>query len=152
MFRLNCIFGIDAAAVQQSVSRSVLKYGVSAEAMAAHKFFFKSNLHCTPFIKLAAVPKHMVASGEVRPRVLALGQHRYEETSQRWRAVGYTVSDLTGLEIEPQIAICHHSVLTTVANKMSLNISKTNYIVFRTLNSKLPRNLPSLKLRNRLII
>ena len=29
------------------------------------------------------------------------------------------------------------------ANKLSLNISKTNYIVFRTLNSKLPSNLPS---------
>ena len=33
------------------------------------------------------------------------------------------------------------------ANKLSLNISKTNYIVFRILNSKLPSNLPSLKLR-----
>ena len=38
-----------------------------------------------------------------------------------------------------------------MANKLSLNISKTNYIVFRTLNSKLPRNLPSLKLRNNIL-
>ena len=45
----------------------------------------------------------MVASGGIRPRVLALGQHRSKETSQRWRAVGYTESDLTGLGIEPQI-------------------------------------------------
>ena len=45
----------------------------------------------------------MVASGGVRPRDLALGQHMSEETSQRWRAVGYTVSDLTGLGIEPKI-------------------------------------------------
>ena len=37
------------------------------------------------------------------------------------------------------------------ANKLSLNISKTNYIVFRTLNNKLPRNLPSLKLRNNIL-
>ena len=37
------------------------------------------------------------------------------------------------------------------ANMLSLNISKTNYIVFRTLNSKLPRNLPSLKLRNNIL-
>ena len=37
------------------------------------------------------------------------------------------------------------------ANKLSLNISKINYIVFRTLNSKLPSNLPSLKLRNNIL-
>ena len=34
---------------------------------------------------------------------------------------------------------------------MLLNFSKTNYIVFRTLNSKLPSNLPSLKLRNNIL-
>ena len=54
----------------------------------------------------------MVASGGVRPRVLAQGQHprvlaqgqhRSEETLQRWRAVGYAVSDLIGLGIEPQV-------------------------------------------------
>ena len=45
----------------------------------------------------------MVASGGVRPRVLAFEQHRSEETSQQWRAVGYTVYDLIGLGIEPQI-------------------------------------------------
>ena len=39
MFCLNCIFIIDAA-VKQLVSRSFLKHGVSAVAMAAHKFFF----------------------------------------------------------------------------------------------------------------
>ena len=58
VFCLNCIFVIDAAAAKQLVNSSFLKYGVSAVAMAAHNFFFKSNLHCTPFIKLAAVPKH----------------------------------------------------------------------------------------------
>ena len=59
VFCLNCIFFIDAAAaVKQLVSRSFLKHGVSAVAMAAQKFFFKSNLYCTPFIKLAAVPKY----------------------------------------------------------------------------------------------
>ena len=40
VFCLNCIFAIDAAAVKQLVSRSFLKYGVSAVAMAAHKFCF----------------------------------------------------------------------------------------------------------------
>ena len=60
VFCLNCIFVIDAAAVKQLVSRSFLKYGVSAVAMVAYKFLFliKSNLHSTRFIKLAAVPKH----------------------------------------------------------------------------------------------
>ena len=39
VFSLNCIFVIDAA-VKQLVSRSFLKHGVSAVAMAAHNFFF----------------------------------------------------------------------------------------------------------------
>ena len=42
------------------------------------------------------------ASGGARPRSLAPGQRNSEETSQRWRAVGHSVSDLTGLGIEPQ--------------------------------------------------
>ena len=102
MFCLNCIFVIDAAAVKQLVSRSFLKYGVSAVAMAAHKLF--SNEIFTVLLSLNSLQyRSMVASGGVRPRVLALGQHRSEETSQRWRAVDYTVSDLTGLGTEPQI-------------------------------------------------
>ena len=48
-FCLNCIFVIDAAAVKQLVSRSFLNYGVSAVAVAAHKFFclnqIKSSLY-----------------------------------------------------------------------------------------------------------
>ena len=35
-------------------------------------------------------------------RSLASGQHSSEETSQRWRAIGDTMSDLTGSGIEPQ--------------------------------------------------
>ena len=103
MFCLNCIFVIDAAAaVKQLVSRSFLKYGVSAVAMVAHKFF--SNQIFTVLLSINSLQYgSMVASGRVRPRVLALGQHRSEETSQRCRAVDYTVPDLTGLGIEPQI-------------------------------------------------
>ena len=44
VFCLNCIFVIDAAAVKQLASRSFLKYGVSAVAMAAHKFFFLNQI------------------------------------------------------------------------------------------------------------
>ena len=40
VFCLNCIFVIDAA-VKQLVSRSLLKYDVSAVTMAAHNIFFK---------------------------------------------------------------------------------------------------------------
>ena len=106
MFCLNCIFVIDAAAVKQLVSRSFLKYGVSTAVMAAHNFFFKSNqIFTVPvLVSLNSLQyRSIVASGGVRPRVLTLGEHRSEETSQRWRAVIYTVSDLTGLGIEPQI-------------------------------------------------
>ena len=39
--------------------------------------------------------------GEVHLRVLAPGQHSFEETSQRWRTARDNVSDLTGPGIEP---------------------------------------------------
>ena len=51
-----------------------------------------------PFI----TPKRAASSG-AHLRDLAPGQHIYEETSQRWRIIGNTVSDLTDLVIEPQI-------------------------------------------------
>ena len=44
----------------------------------------------------------MVASGRARPRGLAPGQRSSKETLQRLRAVGYTMSDVTGLGIESQ--------------------------------------------------
>ena len=46
--------------------------------------------------------RNVVASGRARPRGLAPGQRSSKETSQRLRAVGYTVSGLTGLGIESQ--------------------------------------------------
>ena len=64
--------------------------------------FLKSNLHCSRFIKLAVVPKRGHEWRGPTPRQLAPVQHSSEETSQRWRAVGYFVSDLTGQGIEPQ--------------------------------------------------
>ena len=74
--------------------------------MAAHKiFFFKLN---QIFILLVSLHllwyRSLVASGGTRPRGLAPRQRSSEETSQRWRAVGYTVSDLTGLGMEPKPA------------------------------------------------
>ena len=57
----------------------------------------KSNLHYSRGI----TPKR-VTSGGPHLRGLGLGQHSSEETSQRWLAVGNSVSDLTGPKIEPQ--------------------------------------------------
>ena len=48
------------------------------------------------------MPKHGT-SDEVHLSGLAPGYHSSEETSQRWRFFGDTVSNLTGSEIEPQI-------------------------------------------------
>ena len=42
-----------------------------------------------------------VTSGGTHLRGIAAGQH-IEETSQQWRAVGYSVSNLTGSGIRPQ--------------------------------------------------
>ena len=108
MFCLNCIFVIDAA-VKQLVSRSFLKYGASAVTirLLPHTNFFliKSNLHCTRIIKLAVAPKRGSEWRSPTPRLSARATQLRKKRrlrSQRWRAVGYTVSDLTGLGIEPQ--------------------------------------------------
>ena len=58
---------------------------------------FKKNLHYSRGI----TPKR-VTSGGVHLRGLAPGQHSSEGTSQRWRAVGDTVSDLTNPRFEPK--------------------------------------------------
>ena len=75
----------------------------------------------------------MVASGEVRLRVLAFGQHRSEETLRRWRAVGYIMSNLIGLEIEPQIFRMDSDIFKTtlrqsglMKNYYSLNVKNLN--------------------------
>ena len=121
MFCLNCIFAIDAAAEKQLVSRSFREHGVSAAAMAAHNFFFKSNQIFTVLLPLNSLQyRRMAACGGVRPRVLALWQHRSEETSQRWQAVGYTVSDLTGLVIEPQIFRIDSDICNTTLQPFGL--------------------------------
>ena len=52
-------------------------------------------------------------SGGTRLRGLALGQHSSEETSQRRRAVGDIVSDLTGPGIESQTSRTNSVCLTT---------------------------------------
>ena len=64
-------------------------------------FFFKinSNLDYTRFIKFVVLPKRGSEWQGPTPRLSAWATQR-KETSQRLRAVGYTVSDLTGLGIE----------------------------------------------------
>ena len=66
-------------------------------------FFFKSNQILIILVSLnSLLYRNVVASGRARPRGLAPGQRSSKETSQRLRAVGYTVFDLTGLGIESQ--------------------------------------------------
>ena len=103
VFCLNCMFVIDAT-VKHLISRSFLKCGVFAVTMAAHNNFLKKLNQI--FISLLSLHllyyRNVVATGGARPLGLAPGQRRSEETSQRWRTVGYSVSDLTGLGIEPK--------------------------------------------------
>ena len=103
VFCLKRIFVIDVA-VKQLGSRSFPKCGASAVTKAAHKFFLrKSNEILIILVSLnSLLYRNVVASGRAQPRGLAPGQRSSKETSQRLRAVGYTVSDLTGLGIESQ--------------------------------------------------
>ena len=74
--------------------------------MGAHKHFFykiESNLHYTGFITLPVVQKRGNEWRGPTPRLIAPWQRSSEETLQRWRTVGYSASDSTGLGIEPQI-------------------------------------------------
>ena len=71
----------------------------------------KSNLHYARGI----TPKR-VTNGESHLRCFAPGQHCSEETSQRWRAVADTVSELTGTAIEPQTSHIDSVRLTTGLN------------------------------------
>ena len=67
----------------------------------AQKFFIKSNQILIILVSLnSLLYRNVVASGRARPRGLAPGQRSSKETSQRLLAVGYTMSDLTGLGIE----------------------------------------------------
>ena len=69
---------------------------------------YKSNLHYTRGITLKRV-----ASGGAYLRSLASGQHNSEETSQRWRTVGDTVSDLTEPGFESQTSRTDCIAVTT---------------------------------------
>ena len=100
VFCLNCILVIDDA-VKQLVSRSFLKYGVSAVTVAAHNLKKKIKSSLYRFIN-SLLYRSVVASGGARTRGIAPGQHSSKESSQRRWDVGYTVSDLTCREIKPQ--------------------------------------------------
>ena len=56
------------------------------------------------FIILAVLRLRVTNGSFFHPRDLAPGQPSSEETSQQWRAVGDTLSDLTGLRIEPYVS------------------------------------------------
>ena len=68
-------------------------------------FFYEieSNLHYTRFIIFAVVQKRDNEWRSPTPQLIAPGQCSYEETLQRWRAVGYSASDSTGQGMERHI-------------------------------------------------
>ena len=70
--------------------------------MAAHNFFLSNQILIILVSLNSLLYRNVVASGRVRTRGLEPGQRSSKETSQRLQAVGYTVSDLTGLGIESQ--------------------------------------------------
>ena len=72
--------------------------------------------HYTRFIirpTLAAVPKRGNEWRGSTLRLIAPGQCSSEETLLRWRAVGFSASDSTGLGIEPQILRIDSDIFNT---------------------------------------
>ena len=66
-------------------------------------FFLKSYQTLILLVLLnSLLYRNVAASGRARPPGLAPGQRSSKETSQRLRAVGYTLSDFTSLGIEFQ--------------------------------------------------
>ena len=62
-----------------------------------------------------------VTSGVAYLHDLAPGQHSSEETSQRWRAVGGTVHDLTDPRFDPRTFLT--DVLATALIRLSFSMS-----------------------------
>ena len=85
-------------------------------------FFYKIalNLHYTRFITIAVVPKRGNEWRGPTPRLIAPGQRSSEETLQRWRAVGYSASDSTGLGIELQIFRIDSDIFNTTLQPAGL--------------------------------
>ena len=71
----------------------------------------KSNLNYT-----RGITHKPVTSGGVHLCDLAPGRRSFEDTSLRWRAVGDSVPDLTGLGIEPKTS-CTDSGVKYKANR-----------------------------------
>ena len=53
-------------------------------------------------------------------RGLAPGQHGSEDASQRWRAIDGTVSDFSGLGIEPQASRTGSHVLNKITTELTV--------------------------------
>ena len=90
----------------------------------------KSNLPYTRGI----TPKR-VTSGGIHLRGLAPGQHSSKETSQWWRAVGDTVSDLTGQRIEleiPRTDLKHCAIFLTKFQPGYSQYCRTIWSSYRT--------------------
>ena len=92
---------------------------ISEKFFLCHPFLaiYASNLYYRPTRNIT--PKS-VTSGGAHARGLAPEHQNPEETRQRWRAVGNTVSDLTGPESNPRpIAPTTTSISAALCNLFS---------------------------------
>ena len=90
-------------------------------------FSQKSNLHCTRI-----TTSKRVTSDKLHLRDLAHGQHSSEETSQRLRAVGDTVSDLTGPRTERKTSGAYNNVFTRDAHWSTTLVGLNVKMIFLT--------------------
>ena len=77
-------------------------HAASADVVSVCLDYFRNKPKKPKSYYTHGITPKRVTSGGAHLRGLAPGQHSSKETLKRWRAVGVTVSDLTGLEIEPQ--------------------------------------------------
>ena len=84
--------------------------------MCLHAYILnqKTNLHHT-----RSITPMRVTSSEVHLRGLASGQHSFNEISQRWRAAGDTVLDLTSLGTKPQTSHTNNDIFHNCTNRVS---------------------------------
>ena len=80
--------GIESKQASRSIYNSKIKVRLIKSNLSLHSLYYAEA--CKKFVGLISASLH---SGNIAP---------FEEMPQRWRAVGSTMSDLTGPRFEPQ--------------------------------------------------
>ena len=91
----------------------------------------KLKLHYT-----RGITSKRVTSGGAQIGGLALGQHNSEETTQRWRAVGKTVSDFTGPGIKPHILLIDSYIFNHYMHSWKIDLTCCNEVSFKSSKSQ----------------